>query len=239
MTEQASFELGRGGSLSAAAVGKTIIHRPTRDAGFPLVFGAICGALALGLVVAAVVTAGAVPATLLIVLELLIAAGLGWMATWLLPDALAAQRFNRRAYEVRFELRHIEIRSRDGLEQVTLADAPAHPFLRSLAIDSRIHPLLRVRAACEQLSPRADIRVILETLALLHLDGESIDAPVPPPPRPYYATIVGDAAMFFRDPEKLAHLRRTGTPVYRIDTEWDPAARTQAPRLTPASVRRM
>ncbi|MBZ5713415.1 hypothetical protein [Nannocystis pusilla] len=238
MTEQANFELDRG-SLSAAAVGKTIVHRPTRDAGFPLVFGGICGALALGLVVAAVVTAGAVPATFLIVLELLIAAGLGWMASWLLPDALAAHRFNRRRYEVRFELRHIEIRSRDGVEQVALADAPAHPFLRSLAIDSRLHPLLRVRAACERLPPRADVRVILETLALLHLDDEPSDAPVPPPTRPYYATIVGGAAVFFRAPEELAHLRDAGTSVYRIDTAWDPASRTHTPRLTPASVRRV
>ena len=35
--------------LTAAAVGKTIVHRPTRDVGFPLVSGAICGLLAIGL----------------------------------------------------------------------------------------------------------------------------------------------------------------------------------------------
>lgn len=238
MTTSASFTLERGTLLSPAAVCATIVHRPTRDAGFPLVAGLVCGALSLGLLVAALVTLRALPALLLVVLELLLAAGLGWMASWLLPDALAARRYNRRGYEVRFELERVEIRSADGVEQVALADAPAHPFLRALAIDGRVHALVRVRAACEGLPPRADVRLVLETLVVQPFDDASVDGPEPPP-RPCYAVIVDGEAQPFRDPEDLAALLAEGTTVYRIDTVWDPVTGSHAPRLVPAAVTRV
>lgn len=233
------FELSPGTLLSSAAACKTIVNRPTRDVGFPLVFGAVCGLLSLGLLAAAIVTAFALPATLLVVLELGIAAGLGWLALALIPDALAAHRFNRRRHEIRFEPGYVELRSIDGVERVPLADAPTHPFLRSLAIDQRIHTLVRVRAACERLPPRGDVRLILETLALEVIEEEpSLDGAYPPPPRPLFAFIAAGEARIFRDPDALAELRAEGLTLYRIDTEWNPESRAHEPRLVPAAVRR-
>lgn len=240
MTEPAIFELNRGALLSPAAAGKTIVHRPTRDVGFPLVFGAVCGLLSLGLLAAAVVTAFAVPAAILVVFELAIAAGLGWLAIGLVPDALAARRFNRRRHEVRFTLKHVELRDVDGVERVALADAATHPFLKSLVIDCRVHALVRVRAACKRLAPRDPVRLILETLVLDVLDVEpSFDGPDPPPPRPLHVILVDGEVRPVYDPADLAQLRAEGLTIYRVDTAWDPESRIHEPRLIPAAVRRL
>jgi hypothetical protein len=228
------FELSHGQLLSPAAVGKTIVHRPLRDAGSPLFLGLLYGVPGLGLLVAGgVMIAAGLPAMLLVVLVLLLGALFGWLAVGLLADAVAARRFNRRGYEVRFGLRNVEVRGPDGVERVTLAEALTHPFLRSLVIDGRVRTLLRVRAACMQLPNDDDVRVVLETLAVVEFDdGETSQTSEPPP---CFAVVTGGAAIFTRDPEDV----ETGTPLYRVATEWDPAANEWHPRLTPAGVRRV
>lgn len=240
---QASFELGRGTPLTAAAVGKTIVHRPTRDVGFPLVFGAICGALALGVLTAAFVTFGAFPTTLpamlLVILELATAAGFGWLGAALLHDALTARRFNRRRYELRFELELVEIRSVDGIEQLALADAATHPLLRPMPIVGQVHTLAKVRADCRGLPPRDDVRVVLETLAVDPPEGMEVSNDGGSPPPPYYALLIDGAASFTRRDDDLESSRQEGVPIYRVDTAWDAEAQCSMPRLTPAAVRRV
>jgi hypothetical protein len=227
------FELSQGQLLTPAAVGKTIVHRPLQDVGTPLFLGLLYGLPALGLLVAAVVMiAGGVPAVLLIGLVLLFASGFGWLAAGLLIGAVAARRFNRRGYEVRFGLRDIEVRGPDGVERVALAEAPRHRFLKSLVIDVRIRTLVDVRAACMQRPNRDDVRVVLETLALLAFDPPESESEGPPP---CYAMVAGDGAIIMSSLEDV----EADAAVYSVATAWDPVANVWAPRLVPAAVRRV
>ena len=238
------YALDRGLSRPRDIVGETIIHRPRRDVGFPLVAGLVCGVLALGLLLAAFVTAGALAGGgVLVALEVLLGGGLGWLAVTLFADLRAHHRFNRRRHEVRFGVDGVEIDSTDGTERVALAEVQTHPLLRSLAIDDRVRTLMRVRAACHQQPPRSEVRQILETLALLHHEGEPGDDPKPPA-RPLYAIIraSGDVGVFTEDPddpEDLDDARRSGLPLYRVRTDWDPDAHAHVPRLTPAALTRI
>lgn len=234
MTGPQIYELSRGQLLPPAAVGKTIVHRPVRDVGSPLFLGLLYGVPGLGLLIGGIVIiAAGVPATLLAIVELLLGAVFGWAAVGLLADAVAARRFNRRGYEVRFGLREVEVRGPDGVERVALAEAPAHPFLKSLVIDARVRTLVRVRAACVRLADDDDVRVVLETLAVFeHDDVETSRSSGPPP---LYAMVTGGRAIFTRDLDEVGD----GAPLYRVLSEWDEAANAWQPRLTPAGVRRV
>lgn len=232
MTEPQIFELGRGQALSTAAVGKTIVHPPTRDAGTPLFLGLLFGLPALGLGAAAVAMIAGGPMLIgMSIVAALLAAVLGWLAGPLLADAVAAWRFNRCGYEVRFGQRDVEVRGPDGVERVELAEAPEHPFLRSLALDARIHTLVRVRAACMDLPDDDDVRVVLETLAMFTYDDES---ELSEPPR-CYAIVAGGAAMI------VGSVPDDDVPgaIYEVVVEWDEGANVWMPRLTPAGVRRV
>lgn len=242
MREQAIFELDRGFTGPRDIICKTVVHRPRREIGFPLISGVVYGLLALGLLTAVVVTGLTLSGALILVgLELVIGLGLGWLAVAMLGEAIGARRFNRRGYEVRFELTRIEIRSVDGVEVVALADLPSHPFLQALPFDWRIRKLMRARAACERLAPQSEVRVVIETLALLESEDEEESLDGPPPARPLHAIIVGPGQVnFFQgDEEDLADARDSGLPVYRVATDWDPEARAHVPRLTPSAVVRI
>ena len=123
MSEDASFDLDRGFSSPRDIVGKTVVHRPRREIGYPLVVSVVCGLFALGLLGAAVMTGLTLSgAAILVVLELVIGGSLGWLAVMMAIDLVAALRFNRRRYEVRFGLSGAEIGSVDGVERVALAN---------------------------------------------------------------------------------------------------------------------
>lgn len=242
MTELASVDLDQGLPDPRAVARRTLVLHPRRDVGFPLVFGLISGLFALGLLTAAIVTIGALArGAVLVVLELIIGVGLGWLAVMMLGDAVAHARFNRRRLELRFELDRVEIASRTGVERVALADVPSHPLLRTLPIDRRVHTLLRARASCDSLPHNSDIRLVLETLALLQPESQEHDGPGAPPARPIHAIIVrpGEVNFFSGDPDDLADARRSGLPLYRVHTDWDREERVHAPRLTPAAVTRI
>lgn len=234
MDRQETFELGRGQLLTPEVVGKTIVHRPVRDVGSPLFLGLMYGMPGLGLLVAGVVMlAGELRAMVLIVPVLLLAALFGWLAVGLFADAVAARRFNRRGHEVRFGLREVEVRGPDGVERVALAEAPAHPFLKSLVIDARVRTLVRVRAACVRLADDDDVRVVLESLAVF--EDEDVETSRSSGPPPLYAVVTGGRAIFMRELED----EDDGAPLYRVLSEWDEAANAWQPRLTPAGVRRV
>lgn len=236
-----TFELTHGSRLSRDAVGKVVVLRPTRDQVFPLVAGLVAGLPALGLLLAAGITLSAARgAALLVILELLIGGGLAWLAVTMLGDARAHRRFNRRRYEVRFELDRVEIRSSDGVELVPLADVAAHPLLKELSIDGRLFALVRVRDACARLGPTDHVRLILETLALTELDDAEAELGEPEPPaRPLFAVFLRpDQPTFLRDPEDIADVRRSGHMLWQIRTRWDPYDRVHAPRLEPGAVTR-
>lgn len=242
MTDLASVDLDQGLPDPRAVAGRTLVLHPRRDVAFPLVFGLISGLFALGLLTAAIVTIGALArGAVLVVFELLIGVGLGWLAVMMLGDVVAHARFNRRRIELRFELDHVEIASRTGVEIVALADVPSHPLLRTLPIDRRVHTLLRARASCDSLPHNSDIRLVLETLALLHPESQEHDGPGAPPARPIHAIIVrpGEVNFFSGDPDDLADARRSGLPLYRVRTDWNSNERVHAPRLTPAAVTRI
>ena len=241
MTELASVDLDQGLPDPRAVARRTLVLHPRRDVGFPLVFGLISGLFALGLLTAAIVTIGALArGAVLVVLELIIGVGLGWLAVMMLGDAVAHARFNRRRLELRFELDRVEIASRTGVERVALADVPSHPLLRTLPIDRRVHTLLRARASCDSLPHNSDIRLVLETLALLQPESQEHDGPGAPPARPIHAIIVRPGEVnFIFDPDDLADARRSGLPLYRVRTDWNSNERVHAPRLTPAAVTRI
>ncbi len=249
MSEHASFDLDRGFSSPRDLVGKTLVHRPTRDIGFPLVAGLVYGLIAIGLLTAAFMTGLALSGgvILLVGLELAIGAGLGWLAVMMGIDLVTQLRFNRRRYEVRFGLERVEIDSVDGVEPVAFADVAAHPLLRSLAIDRRIGTLMRVRGACQQLVPDSEVRAVLETIALLYLEDEPEssheDNDENGRTRPLYAVILrsGQVNVFQErdDPEDLDGAHRSGLPLYRVRTDWDPDSNSDVPRLTPAGVTRI
>lgn len=242
MTDLASVDLDQGLPDPRAVARRTLVLHPRRDVSFPLVFGLVSGLFALGLLTAAIVTIGAlVHGAVLVVFELLMGLGLGWLAIIMLRDVVAHARFNRRCIELRFELDRVEIASRTGVEIVALADVPSHPLLRALPIDRRVHTLLRARASCLSLPHDSDIRLVLETLALLQPESQEHDGPGAPPARPLHAIIVrpGEVNFFSGDPDDLADARRSGLPLYRVRTEWDREEHVHAPRLTPAGVTRI
>lgn len=238
MVEPPSVELSRGFSHPRELVGRTLILRPRHDVGFPLVVGIFSAliAVALGFVVA--VTTHSLGINVLVAIELALAIGIGWFALLMLRDALDHLRFNRRDLAVHFTLDHIELRSREGVEPLALADVRTHPALRGLAIDPRVVALLRARSACRGLSPDSDLRLVLETLALYYPEAPELDHP--PPTRPCYAIIVGPGEVnFFHDPDELPDARSTGLPLYRVDTDWSPDERVYLPRLRPDAVTRI
>ena len=241
MSDPDSVEINHGFPDPRTLIGKTIILRPRRDVGFPLVVGLICGLLALGLLAAVVLAFQAlINGALLAVLELLIGLALAWFASLMLADAVAHQRFNRRRPEFRLALDRVELHTIDGLETITLTDASTHPLLRSLPIDARLHTLLRARATCKQLPRDADQRVILESLALFLLESPTDDLDDPPPEQPLFAIILRPGEVnFFHDPDDLADARASGLPLYRVRSEWDPLLRIHIPQLNPAAISRI
>ena len=234
-----SVELSRGFSHPRELVGRTLILRPRHDVGFPLVVGSFSALIAVALFFAVALTTLTLAAiNVLVAIELALGIGLGWFALLMLRDALAHLRFNRRDPAVHFTLDHIELRSRDGVEPLALADLRTHPALRGLAIDPRVVALLRARSACRGLPPDSDLRLVLETLALYHPEAPELDHP--PPTRPCYAIIVGPGEVnFFHDPDELPDARSTGLPLYRVDTDWSPDERVYLPRLRPDAVTRI
>lgn len=242
MTDLASVDLDQGLPDPRAMVGRTLVLHPRRDVGFPLVYGLISGLFALGLLTAAIVTIGAVArGAVLVVFELVIGVGLGWLAVMMLGDAVAHARFNRRRLELRFETHRVKIASTAGVERVALHDVPSHPLLRTLPIDSRLHTLLRTRASCLPLRRDSDVRLVLETLALLHPSPtDHDDDSAAPPARPIHAIIVRPGEVnFIFDPDDLPDAQRSGLPLYRVHTDWNADERVHAPRLTPGGVTRI
>lgn len=241
MTDSASVDLDRGLLEPRAMALRTLVLHPRRDVAFPLVFGLVSGLFSFGLLAAAVVSIEALAqGAVLVVFQILIGLGLGWLAILMLTDVVAHIRFNRRRLELRFERDRIELASRTGRERIALADAATHPVLRTLPIDPRLHTLLRARASCESLPADSDLRLVLETLALLHPEPTTHDGPEPPPARPIYAILLRTGKLnFFTDPHDLPDARRSGLPLYRVHTEWDPEQRVFAPRLTPTAITRI
>lgn len=239
MAEPPSVELSRGFAHPRELVGRTLILRPHHDVGFPLVVGIFSALIALGLFLAVALTTLTLAAiNVLVAIELALGIGLAWFALLMLRDALDHLRFNRLGLAVHFTPDRIELRSRDGVEQIALTDAQTHPALHGLVIDPRVAALLRVRRACRELPPNADQRLVLETLALYHPEPAELDHP--PPTRPCYAIIIAPGEVnFFHDPDDLPEARSTGLPLYRVDTDWSPDERAYLPRLRPDAVTRL